>query len=117
MAAAPCSDHLTKIFCIVDHRAAGRWPDETVLLISHGGPSAALYRYTQRAAHGVQTSSRPGGYKSCRYCGLYALRQGRDGRWETLLEAEDSHLSEVAGASADGISSVAEQSGGRVTAV
>jgi hypothetical protein len=51
----------------LDHVAAAH-PHETVLLVSHGGPSASLFRYSQR--HRAPPAS---GWKPCNYCGLYAL--------------------------------------------
>jgi broad specificity phosphatase PhoE len=107
----------------------GRWfdhiatlyPEETILLVSHGGPSASLFRHSQR--------DRPvpaAGWKTCKYCGLYALRSippqeqaeggvgGGQCRWEALLEAEDSHLAEVPQAGQSSGSSAAEQAAAEV---
>ena len=87
-----------------DHIAA-LYPDETILLLSHGGPSASLFRHSQR---GVAPA---GGWKVCKYCGLYALqRRSAEGEeWAALLEAEDGHLAEVPEAGHSSGSSAAEQ--------
>lgn len=74
-----------------DHVAA-LYPDETVLLVSHGGPSASLFRHSQKFVPPEM------GWKTCKYCGLYSLKRtmggtmGGDG-WEVLLEVMILHQS------------------------
>jgi hypothetical protein len=94
----------------------GRWfdhissmhPNETILLVSHGGPSASLFRHSQR-----DKPVPPQGWKVCKFCGLYALaraeEKGAAGSWKVLLEADDEHLAEVPTAAVDGHSSALEQ--------
>jgi len=63
---------------------AASHPGQTVLLVSHGGPSAALVDAVAPARHSP----------ACGYCGLYAFRRnGSD--WEALLRADHEHLKGV----------------------
>ena len=90
-----------------DHVSAA-YPTETVLLVSHGGPSASLFRHTQRFQPPAS------GWKVCKFCGLYAVQRahrsaGEDAEWTALLEADHEHLAEVPSAAVDGLSSALEQ--------
>ena len=88
-----------------DHVSAAH-PNETVLLVSHGGPSASLFRHSQRFQPPAE------GWKVCKFCGLYAVQRlsaGDDAEWTALLEADHEHLAEVPSAAVDGHSSALEQ--------
>ena len=83
-------------------------PNETILLVSHGGPSASLFRHSQ-----CDKPVPAQGWKVCKFCGLYAIsradEEGDDGAWNVLLEADADHLAEVPTAAVDGQSSALEQ--------
>ena len=64
---------------------------ESVLLVSHGGPTAALFRHAQKGRDAPK-----GGWPRCGYCGLYLLeKRGSDGAWDAPLIADAAHLAEV----------------------
>ncbi|CAE8704882.1 unnamed protein product [Polarella glacialis] len=68
-----------------DHVAAS-FPGETVLLISHGGPTAAL----AESVSPIQNAP------NCGYCGLYMFqRSSSEASWQALLRADGEHLQEV----------------------
>lgn len=78
--------------------AARQFPDESVLCLSHGGPTAASYS----ALIGGQAAE-------VRYTGLFAYCKGADGEWTAPVAGDDSH---VTVGTRDGPSSAAEQGRG-----
>ena len=93
-------DHATR-----RHHDAG----ESVLFVSHGGPTAAIFRNAMEGATAPEA-----GWPRCGYCGLYLLEKPAAvevGGWETPLVADATHLSEVPEATVEARSDAAEQRG------
>ena len=78
---------------------------ESVLLVSHGSPTAALYRYAQKGTSGAS-------HPRCGYCGLYLLEKRRgEGGWDAPLVADAAHLAEVPEARGEARTDAVEQTG------
>ena len=88
---------------------AAQYPTETILCVSHGGPTSASY--TALCPKGTFEGV-------CGYTGMFIYVQkervgsgggGSGGDWEALVNGDQSHLSRVGEGTADGPNSLAEQ--------
>eukprot|EP00729_Bicosta_minor_P017887 gene17887-24622_t len=80
-------------------------PGETVLLVSHGGPTASCY----------DAVCPGGGFEGvCGYTGLYLYKRNEEkgAAWEALLTGDQAHLERVGEGTATSPSSDDEQGGG-----
>jgi hypothetical protein len=88
---------------------ACRYPDETVICVSHGGPTQAAFRSMcpERAA------ALKGQWDklACGYTGLFIFVEDSDtaGKWSAPVAACQEHLARVGEGTWDGDSSFAEQ--------
>eukprot|EP00658_Telonema_sp_P-2_P055163 TRINITY_DN4385_c0_g1_i2.p2 TRINITY_DN4385_c0_g1~~TRINITY_DN4385_c0_g1_i2.p2 ORF type:complete len:128 (+),score=13.05 TRINITY_DN4385_c0_g1_i2:473-856(+) len=63
-----------------------RYPGETVLMVSHGGPTEGLYS----ALTGDET------YRCCGYCGLFGyVKVTEQEGWRPVVVADHEHLTDV----------------------
>ena len=69
----------------------------SALLVSHGGPTGALYR------------SLTGRRTDCGYCGLFCYVRNADGSWDAPVAGDHGHLDAVPGADRSGRNDAAEQ--------
>lgn len=95
---------------VVLERERAAQDDETTLLVSHGGPSAAFFQIAMDGApprpgftgNGEDGSKWRAGWPVCPYTGLYLLRPAAGGALKAVLAADTSHLKEL-GPAPDGV--------------
>lgn len=77
------------------------YPDETILCVSHGGPTSASY--SSLCPAGTFTGV-------CGYTGMYLyVRNAEASGWEAVVAGDQNHLHRVGAGTLDGPSSVSEQ--------
>ena len=82
------------------NKVAAQYKGETILCVSHGGPTSASYTAL------CPTGSYSG---TCGYTGMFIYDRGDGGEWEALVAGDQAHLARVGEGTADGPSSLAEQ--------